>query len=93
MLGVDESELVEFALNGRDVNGNPVTLPGVAGSTVFEGTGVVQVTAVGPDNVTRNITITGSEDLGLLAEAIGLIQFTNIVVPDVMRGSGGPRGA
>ena len=42
---------------------------------------MVQVEAVGPDNATRNITIIGTDDLALLEEAIGLIQFTNIVVP------------
>jgi tetratricopeptide (TPR) repeat protein len=81
VLQIDESELVEVAFQGRDLEGNAVQLPAFAGAGSFDGLATVTATAVGPDGATRNITITGSDDLTLLQEAIGLIQFTNIGPP------------
>lgn len=76
MLGIDDGELVEVTLQGRDLDGNFVAIPAVAGASVAQD--AVVALANGPDGATRNITITGSSDLTLLEEAIGLIQFTGL---------------
>lgn len=80
-LQIDESQLVSVTLQGRDLNGNFVELPALAGSSTAVGEfPTVTALAIGPDGAARNITITGSGDMVLLEEAIGLIQFTGLPV-------------
>lgn len=78
ILEIDESQIVEMTLQGRDLAGNFVAIPALAGANVVNGFPTATVMAIGPDAASRNITITGSDDLALLEEAIGLIQFTGL---------------
>lgn len=78
-LRIDESDLVEVELQGRDLSGNFVPIRALAGSSTSAGEfPTVTALAIGPDGAARNITITGSGDMALLDEAIGLIQFTGL---------------
>jgi len=76
VLGIEESELVEVTLQGRDLSGNFVALPAAAGASRDGDT--VSALSIGPDGAARNITITGTGDLALLDEAVRLIQFTGL---------------
>lgn len=78
LLGIDGDDVVEVTLQGRDLDGNFVAIPALAGASTAQD--AVVALANGPDGATRNITITGSSDLTLLEEAIGLIQFTGLAV-------------
>jgi tetratricopeptide (TPR) repeat protein len=77
-LQVDAEDLVPIDLQGRDLEGNFVSMPGLAGASVVDGIGVMSAVAFGPDGASRNVTVTGSDDLDLLFEAVGLIEFTGL---------------
>jgi tetratricopeptide (TPR) repeat protein len=80
LLQIDESEIVEVTLQGRDLDGNFVPIPAIAGANTLADGPTAMAIASGPDAATRNITIIGSVDLTLLDEVIGLIQFTGLPV-------------
>jgi hypothetical protein len=63
-------------LNGTDLDGNFVPLPGLM--AVDEGRQVAVAVAAGPDLSSRIILITGDVSEELLRDVVGLVRFTGV---------------